>query len=146
MDLKYYKLPFNPTELMKENESLRTSSLYESIAQNIMLIIITKKGESRVDKNYGNEVWDLEFDNAVSTSKWEDVFIQCMKEQIELYEPRIKDIVIKARIEYIEKNYENRKQVEIKKKANIVVHAKLEETGEDFHFSTGLFLSPMSFN
>ena len=38
-----YRFPFNPSALMTENGSIETCDIAESIAQNIMLLIITKK-------------------------------------------------------------------------------------------------------
>lgn len=144
MESSNYILPFNPSFLMKENGAIETCDIAESIAQNIMLLIITKKGENRYDDQYGNDVWNLEFDNGVSSSVWENIFIKSLKRQIADYEPRIVSPQIKAHIIFVEHNYDTRDFTEIKKKVKIAINAKLEATGEQYNFVTELFLSPMS--
>lgn len=139
-----YKFPFNPSVLMAENGSIDTCDIAESIAQNIMLLIITKKGENRYDEHYGNDVWDIEFDNGVSTAGWENIFVNSLKNLIINYESRLVNPVVHAKILFVEHNYETRNFTEIKKKVKIVINAKLEATGEQFNFATELFLSPMS--
>lgn len=144
MDNQNYRIPFNPTGVMSTNGHIETCDIAESIAQNIMLLIITKKGENRYDENYGNDVWDVEFDNGVSPSMWESIFVKSLRRQIIDYEPRIINPNIKAHIAYVEHNYETRGFSEVKKKVKVGINAKLESTGENFNFSTELFLSPMS--
>lgn len=139
-----YKMPFDPERLMSEDSSIEKCSMAESIAQNIMLLITTKKRENRFDLDYGNAVWDIEFENAITTVEWEDTFVKSMKEQIGKYEPRIYAPKIEVHIEYVERSFEMKKYSEIKKKAKIAINAKLAETGEPFNFNTELFLSPMS--
>lgn len=137
-------MPFDPEKLMTEAGSLKMCSMAESIAHNLMLLIITKKRENRFDFDYGNAVWDFEFENGVTTVEWEALFVESMKDQINKYEPRIYAPKIDVHIEYVEHSYETKLYSEIKKKAKIAVNAKLTETGETFSFSTELFLSPMS--
>lgn len=144
MERSNYSLPFNPSSLMKENGAIQTCDVAESIAQNIMLLIITKKGENRYDAQYGNDVWDLEFDNGVSSAVWENIFIKSLKRQIAEYETRLISPQIKAHIIFVEHNYETKGYTEIKKKVKIAINAKLESTGEQYNFVTELFLSPMS--
>ncbi|HEU4496156.1 MAG TPA: GPW/gp25 family protein [Flavobacterium sp.] len=137
-------MPFNPERLISEDGSIEMCSMAESIAHNLMLLITTKKGENRFDFGYGNAVWDIEFENAVTAVEWEALFIESMKEQIRKYEPRIYAPKIDVSIEYVEHSYETKRYSEIKKKAKIAINAKLAETGETFSFLTELFLSPMS--
>lgn len=144
MESSNYILPFNPSALMRENGAIETCDIAESIAQNIMLLIITKKGENRYDDQYGNDVWNLEFDNGVSTAGWETIFINSLKRQIADYEPRLINPQVKAHIVFVEHNYDTRDFTEIKKKVKIAINAKLEATGEQYNFVTELFLSPMS--
>jgi len=129
---------------MISNGQIETCDIAESIAQNIMLLIITKKGENRYDENYGNEVWNVEFDNGVTPAMWENIFVTSLQKQIADYEPRIVNAVVQAHINYVEHSYETRGFSEVKKKVKVGINAKMEATGERFNFSTELFLSPMS--
>ena len=141
---KNYKMPFDPGKLIREGGFVELCGMPESIAQNIMLLITTKKRENRYDPDYGNAVWDLEFENGVTTVEWEKVFIESLKEQIAKYEPRIKNPKIEIHIEYVEHSYNTKRFTEMKKRAKIAVNAQLSDTGELFSFATELFLSPMS--
>jgi predicted component of type VI protein secretion system len=137
-------MPFDPEKLMSEDGAVEMCSMAESIAQHLMILITTKKRENRFDFDYGNAVWDIEFENAVSLVAWEAIFTESMRQQIERYEPRIYAPKISVHVEYVAHSHETKKHSEIKKKAKIGIHAKLTETGENFNFSTELFLSPMS--
>lgn len=144
MDNPHYKFPFDLSNLMVDNGQIDTCDVAESIAQNIMLLIITKKGENRYDENYGNEVWNIEFDNGVSTAVWENIFINSLRTLILDYEPRLTNPKVNAHVVFVEHNYDTKNFSEIKKKVKIAVNAKLDSTGEQFNFATELFLSPMS--
>ena len=141
---KNYRIPFDPERLIKEHSNVDTCNTMESIAQNIMLLIMTRKGENRYDPEYGNGVWDIEFENSVSLSDWENIFAKSLKEQITNYEPRITAPKVIVRIAYVEHSYDTKKFSEIKRRAKIFVFANMVETGESFRFDTEIFLSPMS--
>lgn len=141
---KYYTMPFNPASLFSDTGTVQSCSLAESIAQNIMLLITTRKGENRYDDDYGNAVWGLEFDNAATNVLWEETFIRSLGELIAVHEPRITHAVIKAHTTFVEHTYKTKSFTEVKKKATIAINARLLESGELFSFSTEIFLSPMS--
>lgn len=144
MENQNYKIPFNPSSMMTSNGQIETCDNAESIAQNIMLLIITKKGENRYDENYGNDVWNVEFDNGVTPAMWENLFVSSLQRQIAEHEPRLVNAIVQAHINYVEHSYETKGFSEVKKKVKVGINAKLESTGERFNFSTELFLSPMS--
>lgn len=141
---KYYQLPFNPSQLFKDGGEIKACSLAESIAQNVMLLITTKHGENRYNNEYGNAVWNIEFDNAATNVIWEEVFITSLAKLISEHETRITNPVIKVNTSYVEHTYKTKSFTEVKKKATIGINAKLKESGELFSFSTEIFLSPMS--
>lgn len=144
MDHENYKLPLNPLSMMTNGGHIDTCGVGESIAQNIMLHIITKKGENRYDEHYGNDVWNLEFDNGITSAMWENIFVKSLQRQIDEYEPRLINARVQANIKFVEHNYETKGFTEVKKKVKIVINAKLKSTNEAFNFSTEIFLSPMS--
>jgi len=142
-DNAYYKLPFSPTALFAEEE-MPACGLAESIAQNLMLLITTKPGENRYDEEFGNAVWNIEFENTTTEAMWEDTFKQSLNIAISKYEHRIYSPRIFVKTVSLEQNYKMKNFTEIKKKATIQIKAKLTESGENYNFSTELFLSPMS--
>lgn len=50
MDNLNYRFPFNPLAVMKDSGSMETCDVAESIAQNIMLLIITKREKTAMMK------------------------------------------------------------------------------------------------
>jgi len=141
---KYYRMPFNPGALFSDEGSIAICSTAESIAHNIMLLITTRKGENRFDEDYGNEVWDIEFDNAATQVLWEQTFINSLTLLILEHEQRITNPIVKVHTSLVHHTYKTKSFTVIKKKATIAVNAKLFDSGEHFSFSTEIFLSPMS--
>ncbi len=112
-----YRFPFNPSALMTENGSIETCDIAESIAQKYYAVnYYQKKEKNRYDENYGNDVWNVEFDNGISSAVWENVFINSLKRQLSDYEHRLVNPQIKAHIVFVEHNYDTRNFTEIKKK------------------------------
>lgn len=144
MQYTFFKFPFNPEFAMTEGAIIPTCSLAESIAQHVMLLILTRKGENRFNPDYGNAVWDLEFDNAITTVEWERVFEQSLLDQIKKYEPRISYPQVQVHMEYVEHTYGTKDFVEVRKKAKIGINAILTDLGERYTFSTHIYLSPMA--
>ena len=144
MNNLYCKIPFDPEALLNERSKLKTCSMAESIAQNLMLLITSRKRENRFDPDYGNDVWEVEFDNAITTVMWETLFTESLKRQINEYEPRITQPKIEVRIQYVQHTYSTKTFSEIKRKAKIAINGKLIDTGEQYSFATELFIGPMS--
>ncbi len=139
----YYKMPFDCGDIINGKDA-PTCTLGESIAQNIQLLITTKLGENRYNPNYGNAIWELEFEKAVSESKWTEDFRKAVFDVVTTYEPRIRKAYVEIHSELVEKTWPMRNYTEIKKKVTVLIKANLTETGENFSFKTELFLSPMS--
>lgn len=146
MQNTFLKFPFNPDFAMTEGQFIPSCSLAESIAQHLMLLILTRKGENRFNPDFGNAVWDLEFDNAITNAEWERIFEESLLEQIKKHELRLCNSKVQVLIEYVEHNYGTKDFVEIRKKAKIVLNAELTDFGEFFTFSTHIYLSPMAVN
>lgn len=139
-----YKLPFTPASLFSTDGKIATCGKEESIAQHIMLLITTRCGENRYDATYGNAVWDIEFENAASEAEWERLFCTSMRALINKYETRICKPEVNVRVTQVEQTYSNKKLVDIKKKATIYITALLTGSLEPFHFTTEIFLSPLT--
>ncbi len=139
----YYKFPFDFGAVLDGND-LPICSEAESIAQHIQLLITTKFGENRYDAEYGNEIWEIEFDNGINAGIWEESFEQSVLHAVVAYEQRIEKITVKIHTELVEKTWPLKKYTEIKNKVTILLYATLIESGEPFSFKSVLFLSPMS--
>ena len=140
----YYKLPFDFGNIMDGQDAEPSYNLGENIAQHIQLLITTKMGENRYDPYYGNEIWNLEFENSLTDSQWEEKFRQSVNYSILAYEPRLVNADASIHSELVEKVWPIKDYTEVKKKVTIVIRAFLRDSGEKFSFKTELFLSPMS--
>lgn len=140
----YYKLPFDFGKIIQGRDAEFSSSIAENIAQHIQLLITTKFGENRYDSKYGNEIWDLEFENSLSNTQWEEHFRLSVIRAVTFYEPRLSNPDATIHSELVEKVWPIKEYTEIKKRVVIVLKGILTETGEQFAFKTELYLSPMS--
>ncbi|WP_158825830.1 GPW/gp25 family protein [Mucilaginibacter lacusdianchii] len=143
MPAPLYKKPLRLGSIFKGHD-LEQQDIGTSISQYIELIIFTRYGEHRYQPDFGCEIWDLDFELIVSESTWEEKLRQSLLRSITKYEQRIYDVNIDVRITEVNKFYPLRNITEIKKQVEIVVKAKINQTGENYRFSIALFLSPLS--
>ncbi|MNY14709.1 Lysozyme [compost metagenome] len=138
-----YNKPFRLKNIF-ENKDLKETDIGKSISQNIELIIFTRYGEHRHNRNFGCEIWDLDFELIVSETTWEEKFRQSLLRSITNYEPRLYQVEVEIKMSEVEKIFSIRNVTEIKKKVDISIWGKMNITGEKYYFNTGLFLSPLS--
>lgn len=138
-----YNKPFRLKSIF-ENKDLKEADIGKSISQNIELIIFTRYGEHRHNRNFGCEIWDLDFELIVSETTWEEKFRQSLLRSITQYEPRLYQVEVEIKMSEVEKIFSIRNVTEIKKKVDISIWGKMNITGEKYYFNTGLFLSPLS--
>jgi phage baseplate assembly protein W len=143
MSAPLYKKPFRFGRLLQGND-LENQDIGASVSQYLELIIFTRFGEHRFMPDFGCEVWDLDFELIVSESTWEEKLRQSLLHSITRYEQRIYDVNIAVHIKEVSKFYPLRNVSEIKKKLEIIIKGKLRQTGENYLFSTSLYLSPLS--
>ncbi len=94
--------------------------------------------------DYGNEIWDLEFENSLTDAQWEEQFRQSVNISIRKYEPRLVNADTTIHAQLVEKVWPIKDYTEVKKKVTIIVKATLADSGEKFSFKSEIFLSPMS--
>ncbi|AMP97449.1 MULTISPECIES: GPW/gp25 family protein [Pedobacter] len=138
-----YNKPFRLKNIL-DNKDLTEADLGKSISQNIELIIFTRYGEHRHNRNFGCEIWDLDFELIVSETTWEEKFRQSLLRSITEYERRLYQVEVEINMTEVEKKFSLRNVTEIKKKVDISIWGKMNITGEKYYFNTGLFLSPLS--
>lgn len=139
----YYKFPLNIKGLL-EGENIEKCSEIESIDKHIDLLITTCQGEHFFDKKYGAKIWEMDFENIDTLSKWQDQFIVYLSEAIKTYEPRITDC--KCELSFSEVKEENilSKNVNIHKCVEICIKAVLLSNQEPCTLHYQLYLSPLS--
>jgi phage baseplate assembly protein W len=143
MPIPLYKKPFKLGKIFS-GQDIDKQDVGASISQYIELIIFTRYGEHRFKPDFGCEIWDLDFELIISESMWEEKLRQSLLRSITQYEQRIYDVHVDVYIKEVNKFYPLRNVSEIKKKVEIVVSGKMQQTGENYVFTTSLFLSPLS--
>lgn len=143
MSVPLYKKPFRLGQIFKAQD-LDKQDIGASISQYIELIIFTRYGEHRFKPDFGCEIWDLDFELIISESMWEEKLRQSLLRSITRYEQRIYNVQIEVHIKEVNKFYPLRNVNEIKKKVEITVKGKMQQTGENYSFNIALFLSPLS--
>ncbi len=139
---KFYTTPLLPSSLII-NKSERCS-LGESISQYLMLIISTPTKKIPSLPDFGCAIWDLQFTLIESRYRWQNAVAESLEKTISKYETRLGDISVDVKLSETEVDYSFRKYPDIKERAVIVVNAKLSSTGENFSFSTEVYVSPIS--
>lgn len=139
----YYKLPL-ALSTITAGKDVPTTDLGGSISKNIELIIMTRFGEHRSDPTFGCEIWDLDFELIVSQGYWERQMCKSIQNSIVQHESRLSNIEVTIVLSDIEKANAIYKHPEIRKKVDIKLKATLKKTGENFNFTAGIFLSPLS--
>lgn len=143
MSIPLYRKPFRFNRIF-QGQDMDSQDLGGSISQYIELIIYTRYGEHRYQPDFGCEIWELDFELIVSESMWEEKLRQSLLRSITKYEQRIYNIQIEVKIKEVNKFYPLRNITEVKKQVEIIVKGTVQQTGENYFFSTSLYLSPLS--
>lgn len=139
--MSYLKTPIRLQSAV--GKKLPRCSYEESIAQHIMLLILSHNSEVIGKEDYGSMIWELEFNQLVKISDWEEGVRNSLLMTISKYEKRLHDIDVDVTLSEIEE--ENADKVShVRRKAQITVTGKMERNNEDFHFNTLLYISPLS--
>jgi phage baseplate assembly protein W len=125
-------------------ETITTCTLKDSIAQRIHLILITNLNEFRYDVEFGNKMWDNDFENIPNINQWKDIMAKSIKEAIIKFEKRL--LNVNARLELTEEEFINREQQslkKIKKRVDVKIQGNLKKTNEQFYFQELMYISPL---
>lgn len=144
MELQYYKLPLDLESILNGDGEISTCSEIESIDQHIELILTTCPGEHKFNKNFGCRIWDMDFEKVVSRKKWEEDFTAHIKDAVEKFEQRIKDVVISIHITEITREDRVANTTAIKKRVIVQIKAQLVSTRQSCGFKYKLYLGPLA--
>lgn len=135
--MTYLKMPLQLQSAVAKK--LQRCSYQESIAQHIMLLILSHHGEVIGREDFGSMIWDLEFNQLVKISDWEEGVKNSLIKTIEKYEKRLRNVDVNVTLLEIEE--ENIDKVShIRRKAQITVTGIMDRTNEKFSFNTSLYL------
>ena len=142
----YLSLPFQPGLLMDQKEH-PTVDLNASIAQKLHLLTTTNFGECKFDDNFGCPIWETDFETIPAVNTWRDKTARMLEENIKLNEPRLSNVKVSMGMmqeEFMNEELKVAKQV--KRRIELKIVAKVEETSNPFEFNTYFYFAPISFD
>ena len=144
MRLKYYTLPLDPDLLMQKKEH-PGCSLKQSVGHHLHLIITTAFGEMQSDVDFGNSIWDHDFDNLTARTRQQEWMKESLLQAIRKHEKRLDAIKVDVLVKQEEVNALTTER-RVKKRLDINISARLTATSEDITFRDSFFVSPLSYS
>lgn len=139
--MNYLKLPLNLSGAL--NGQLKRCSYEESIAQHIMMLIVSRYGEVEGKEDYGSVIWDLEFNQVLRNSDWEETVRQSLEATIKKYESRLKNVQVRVELTEVEEDVRD-KYPNARQRVRVWVSGIMIRNDQDFSFATHLYISPIS--
>ena len=147
METKFCKLPLDFGALLSEdveNSRLVSCSEIESIDQFIELLISTASGEHAFDKEFGCEIFFLDFESIVSHTRWEGQFSEYITKAITQHEKRLTGVNVRVIIDDTTRQDNVFDAPAVKKRVQVYVYGTLVHTGEKRCFYYVIYLGPIS--
>ena len=147
METKFCKLPLDFGALLSEdveNSRLASCTEIESIDQFIEMLIDTAPGEHAFDKDFGCEIFYLDFESIISHTRWEGQFSDYITQAITRYEKRLTNVNVRVIIDDTTRQDNVFEASTIKKRVQGYVYGNLVHTGEKRCFYYVIYLGPIS--
>ena len=135
------KLPLDLSKTL--NGQMQRCSYEESIAQHIMMLIVSRYGEVEGKEDYGSVIWDLEFNQVLKNADWEEKVRQSLEATITKYESRLKNIHVRVELTEVEEDVRN-KFPNARQRVRVWVNGVMVRNDQQFNFNTHLYISPIS--
>ncbi len=120
-------------------------NLEDSVEQQIHLILKTHFTEYRYDGQFGCYVWDKDFDNILSVSRWKDELEDLVFKSLLNYEKRLKQIKVLIEVdEPVLFDPKTNKQINYKKRIIIKISGIIKMINQPFSHTEYMFFSPLS--
>ena len=143
--MSYLKLPLDLSSALVG--TLQRCSLAESVAQQLMLLIVSHPGEVLGREDFGSVIWELEFHQLVKIKDWEEEVHNSLLDSILRYEPRLREVVLEVRLAEIDDDTDEdikSKHPYVRRRASIQVRGIIDSSDEAFSFQTQVYISPLS--
>ena len=131
METKFCKLPLDFGALLSEdveNSRLASCTEIESIDQFIEMLIDTAPGEHAFDKDFGCEIFYLDFESIISHTRWEGQFSDYITQAITRYEKRLTNVNVRVIIDDTTRQDNVFEASTIKKRVQVYVYGNLVHT------------------
>ena len=150
METKFCKLPLDFGALLSEdveNSRLASCTEIESIDQFIEMLIDTAPGEHAFDKDFGCEIFYLDFESIISHTRWEGQFSDYITQAITRYEKRLTNVNVRVIIDDTTRQDNVFEASTIKKRVQVYVYGNqlltwTNYTGYDPEVSGNKVLTP----
>ena len=144
--MSYLKLPLDLSSALVG--TLQRCSLAESVAQQLMLLIVSHPGEVLGREDFGSVIWELEFHQLIKIKDWEENVRSSLLESILRYEPRLRDVSLEVRLSEIDEGDADdhilSKHPYVRRRASIQVRGIIDSSDEALSFQTQVYISPLS--
>ena len=139
--MDYIKLPLDFSAALQGK--LSGCSNEESIAQHLMMLIVSHRGEVESAYNYGSNIWELEYDHSSTIEEWEINVKASLVDSITIHEKRLKDIKVSVELTEVDDDIKD-KHPNARRCAQIGVRGTMVSNNKSFYFNTRIYISPIS--
>ncbi|WP_223708300.1 GPW/gp25 family protein [Niabella beijingensis] len=140
---QYYKLPLELEKIVSKKE-LKKCSLKESIAHHLHLMLTTAFGELLSDEQFGNKLWEEDFDNVSYRNRQKEKILLSLGKTISRFERRIEKVKIEMNV-HQEENPSGG-DPRMKRRLEFAITAVIAATNEPITYRDGFFISPLAYN
>lgn len=140
----YYKLPLELEKIVGKKE-MKKCSLKESIAHHLHLMLTTAFGELLSDDQFGNKLWEEDFDNVSYRNRQKEKILLSLGKTIARFEKRIEKVKIEMQVQQ-EEAPSGTADAGIKRKLEFTITAVITATNEPIRYRDGFFISPLAYN
>lgn len=140
---QYYSLPLSLEQVMQKKDHAK-STLRQSVAQYLHLIMTTAFGELLTDEQFGCSIWEHDFDVVTGKHKIRELMKQSLLQSIVQYEKRLGDVRIELVVSQ-EESADSASAYRVKKKMGVTVTGTLLSTNEPFKYADEFFTAPLSY-
>ena len=144
MSMKYYSLPLDPECLMQKREH-PGCSLKQSVASHLHLIVTTAFGEMQGEREFGNAIWEHDFDNLTTRAKQQELMKESLIKAVRNHEKRLDSVKVEVAVKQ-EEVAAMAAPSRIKKRLDIHITGRLTATSENIVFRDSFFVSPLSYS
>jgi phage baseplate assembly protein W len=140
----YLTVPLNCQDITAKGRQPRCG-LEDSIRQHIHLILSTHFKEHRFDPDFGNLVWEKDFETIQSVSRWKNELSEDISQALQHYEKRLWQIQVETVLDELRiLDPQTQKVSELRKRVTIRIAGKVRQTDEHFQHTEFIFFSPLS--
>jgi phage baseplate assembly protein W len=142
--MKYYSLPLDPECLMQKKEH-PGCTLKQSVAGHLHLIVTTAFGEMQGEYEFGNAIWEHDFDNLTTRSKQQELMKESLTKAVRQHEKRLDTVKVEVTVKQ-EEMVALATTSRIKKRLDILITGRLTATSENIVFRDSFFVGPLSYS